>query len=396
MKILFISLLLPHARADHAGAFTVFKTIKHLSNKHDVSLISFTRSETEAACVSHLRDYCRVLKTVPLPRGVLHKFWVRAKLLTRKPISVSNSCCRQMKDCIRSVCRSEKFDIVQVEYTPMGQYVSEIGQIPSAINVHDLIHVTAERFAGHLALSRKKLEWFADSLISRDYELHLLSRFNCVQTLSENIKKRLVELDNSLNVAVVRPGVDIPSKQKLHSQGRAKNLIFMGAMWRDENIDAVLYFYRSVFSRIRKVVPDINFYIVGGSPCERITDLASDPNVTVCGYVDDLLPLYLNADVSIAPMRVAGGVMCKILDAMAVGLPVITTGQGNEGVGAKPGEEILIADDPEEFAEITIEMLCDGNRRKTIGQRGTDFVRDNFSWEKAISQMETVYQQCIR
>jgi glycosyltransferase involved in cell wall biosynthesis len=395
MKILFVSLLLPHRYADHASAFTVFKTIRHLSKKHDISLISFVRSESETAHLEDIREYCRIVKTVVLPQGMFHKVRARAGLLGGKPISVSNSYCRQMSDCIGSMCRSERFDVVQVEYTPMGQYVSEIGNTPSVINVHDLIHVTTERFAENPGFSRKRLEWWADSLVCRDYELRLLSRFSRVLALSENIRNRLGELNSSLNVSVVRPGVDIPPEQKLHSQGRARNLIFMGAMWRDENIDAVLYFYRSIFSRIRKAIPDVNLYIVGGSPSERITSLASDPSVKVCGYAADLLPWYLNADVSIAPMRVAGGVMCKILDAMAAGLPVITTSQGNEGIAARPGEQIVIADDPEEFADSTIEMLCDGNRRRMMGQRGVDFVRSNFSLENTIDKLEAIYQRCM-
>lgn len=395
MKILFVSLLLPHPYADHASAFTVFKTIKYLSKKHDVSLISFVRSETEAACAAGIEDYCRIIKTVVLPQSFFRKFWIRIKLLGQKPISVSNSYCRQMRDCIRSLCRSEKFDVVQVEYTPMGQYVSELGQSVSVISVHDLIHVAAERFARNLGFSRKKLEWVADSLVSKRYELRLCSRFNYVLALSQNIRDRLLTLNDSLNIAVVQPGVEIPATQKTHFPGPGKNLIFMGAMWRSENIDAVLYFYRSIFERIRKAIPDVCLNIVGGSPGEQIRALACDPNVKVAGYVDDLLPCYLNADVSIAPMRVAGGVMCKILDAMAAGLPVITTSEGNEGIMARPGEQIIAADEPEEFADRTIEMLLDGNLRKTVGKRGTDFVRDNFSWAEAIKKTEEIYHQCL-
>lgn len=87
--------------------------------------------------------------------------------------------------------------------------------------------------------------------------------------------------------------------------------------------------------------------------------------------------------------------MCKILDAMAAGLPVITTSEGNEGIRARPGEQIIAADEPEEFADRTIEMLRDGNLRKTVGKRGTDFVRDNFSWEEAIKKTEEIYHQCL-
>ena len=395
MKILFVSLLLPHPYADHASAFTVLKMIKHLSKKHEVSLVSFVRSEKEREYVKHIKDYCHRVETVLLPQSLFRKLWVRAKLLGLKPVCVSNSYCRQMRDCIRSLCRSEKFDIVQAEYTPMGQYVSEVGESAAIINVHDLIHVTAKRFVKNLAFSQKKLEWFADSLVCRRYESQLYSRFNHVLALSKNIKEHLLSLDASMNVSVIQPGVDIPEMQKSHSQGVGRNLIFMGAMWRPENIDAVLYFYHSIFGPIREAVPDVVLHIVGGSPSEEIRKLGSDSHVKVSGYVNDLLPYYLQSDVSIAPVRIAGGVMCKILDAMAAGLPVITTTEGNEGIGAEPGEEIIVADTPKDFANSTIEMLKDGHRRKTLSQKGVDFVRSNFSWEQAIRKIESIYQECL-
>lgn len=103
----------------------------------------------------------------------------------------------------------------------------------------------------------------------------------------------------------------------------------------------------------------------------------------------------MECDVSIVPMRIAGGIMCKVLDAMAAGLPVVTTSQGNEGVGARPEKEIIVADDPAEFAQRTVELLKDGHRRKAVGQKGLDFVRRNFGWDQIIGRLETVYQECL-
>jgi len=135
--------------------------------------------------------------------------------------------------------------------------------------------------------------------------------------------------------------------------------------------------------------------IVGGSPSEEVRRLALDQGIRVTGYVEDLLPYYLKSDVSIAPMRIAGGVQCKILDAMAAGLPVVTSSQGNEGIGARPEKEIIVADSPNDFAERTVELLQDGYLRKTISQRGLDFLRSNFSWEQNIEKLEKIYQECL-
>jgi glycosyltransferase involved in cell wall biosynthesis len=383
MKILFVSLLLPHPYADHASAFTVFKTIKHLSKKHTISLISFTRSEKEREYVRFIKPYCENVETVVLPQNSLRRFWVRTNLLTLTPITVSQSYSREMQEKIHFMVSESEYDIVQMEYTPTGQYISAVKNTATVINVHDMLTVSAERLVKNLKFSRKKVEWFIDSLIGRGYESRLYRKFDKVITLSQKIKEHLQDCDPSLKITVIPTGVDIPEVQKTYTIEKGKNLIFMGAMWRDENIDAVLYFYHSAFNLIRKAMPEVTLTVMGGSPSEEIKSLACDSGIRITGYVEDFLPYYLKSDVSVAPMRIGGGVQCKILDAMAAGLPVITTSQGNGGIGAREEEQR------------TVELLQNGHQRKAMGQRGMDFVRRNFDWNQIIKRLETVYEECI-
>lgn len=395
MKILFISPLLPYPYADHASAFTTYKTIRHLSQRHDISSISFIRSEKEREHTRHLIDHCSRVETVLLPQNSFRKFWVRTKLLTLKPIAISHGSCREMRDKIHSMVKREKFDIVQIEFSTMGQYISEVLDSATILNLHDLMFVKAKKYVENLRVSRKKLEWFIDSFISRPYESRLCAKFDRVLAISQKIKEILLDYNPALSVSVIPTGVDIPKIKKSHTLGNGSNLIFMGAMWRPENIDAILYFQRSVLKLIRKVIPAVSLTIVGGSPSEEVRRLALDPGIKVTGYVEDLLPYYLKSDVSIAPMRIAGGVQCKILDAMAAGLPVVTSSAGNEGIGARANEEVMVADNPEEFADRIIELLQNGHLRKIISKRGFDFVRLNFSWEKIIGNLEEIYQECL-
>jgi glycosyltransferase involved in cell wall biosynthesis len=395
MKILFLSSLLPHPYADHAYAFWAFKLIKHLSQRHDISVLSFVRSEEERQHAMLLTEYCRRVETVTLSQNVLRKFWVRAKLLTFTPIAVSHGYSREMRDRIRTFVREGKFDIVHMDNTPMAQYVSEINGSATTIHILDLIFFQSGKIVENLGFSRKKLEWLVDSFLSRYYEPRLYARFDRVFAVSSKMKDMLHERNPSIKVSVIPPGVDIPERAKTHNNGKGSNLVFMGAMWRPQNIDAVIFFYRQIFGLIRKAVPDVRLHIVGGSPSEEIRKLASDRNVVVTGYVEDLVSYYLNCDVSIAPMRIGGGIQCKILDAMAAGLPVITTSAGNGGIGARPGEEIVIANSPGEFAEQTITLLNNGNLRKTVSQRGLDFVRKNYCWEEILKRLETIYEECL-
>jgi len=395
MKILFVSLLLPHPRVDHASAFSEYKMIRYLSERHDVSLVSFVRSDEERDLSRDMLEYCRRVETVRLPVGGLRKLWIRANLLTLTPMSVSNSRCREMRNIIRSMVGQEEFDIVQMEYPPMAQYISEIGNSAAIIHLQDLVFVTARKHAKHLRHSRKKVEWFIESLVSRWYESRQYAKFDSVVAVSEKMKDVLLDCNSSLNVLAIPPGVDVPDRRKLHRHVKGKNLVFMGAMWRRENVESVLYFYRNVFGLVRKAVPEVRLNIVGGSPSQEITNLADDSSVKVTGYVEDLSDYYLKCDVSIAPMRISGGIMCKVLDAMAFGLPVVTTSQGNEGVRAEAGKEIFVEDDPEDFADRTIELLQDGQLRKIISDNALDFIRRNFSWEHTTNKLESLYRKCL-
>ncbi|KPJ67936.1 hypothetical protein AMJ44_07030 [candidate division WOR-1 bacterium DG_54_3] len=178
MNILFISLLLPQPYADHASAFTVFKVIKHLSKRHDISLISFVLSEKERELARHVGQYCRRVETVPLPQNRFRKLWVRANLLTLTPMAVSYGYSREMRERIRSVLKQDRFDIVELEYTPMGQYISEIRSSATVLAIQDVMFVVANRFVKSLPFSRKKLEWFIDDHVCRRYEPRLLAKFD--------------------------------------------------------------------------------------------------------------------------------------------------------------------------------------------------------------------------
>jgi glycosyltransferase involved in cell wall biosynthesis len=394
MKILFISLLLPHPHADHAMAFTIFHVIKHLSQKHEISLVAYVRSEREREQTRYLMDYCSEVETVMLPISLFSKIWTRSKLLALIPRAFSSSYCGEMRNKIRSMTRRENFDIVQMDYT-MGQYISEVSNAVTIIYLLDLFYVKARRMAENMPVTIKKLEWLVDSFLCSSYEKKLYTRFDRVLTISPWIREYLLASNPSLNIDVLPPGVNIPKTRKIHSPGMGKDLVFMGAMWRQENIDAVMFFYRSVFGLVRDVIPDVRLHIVGGSPSEEIRNLASDPGVRVAGYVNDLPSYYANCDISIAPMRMSGGVHCKILDAMAAGLPVITTSDGHEGIGAKHDDEIIVADGPEEFAQRAVELLQDGQKRKNIGMKGLDFIRRNHCWEEIIGKLENIFQESL-
>ena len=324
-----------------------------------------------------------------------HKLRARAGLAALRPISVGNAFSRPMRRAIRATLEKETFDLVELEYTPMAQFVDDLNDATCVLGIQDVMFAIAQRYARTLPWSRQKLEWFLDGQLCRRYEPRVMARFDRVITVSQKSKDLLLSQNPDLKITVVPPGVDPAPAPRRYRPGRAFNLIFMGAMWRQTNIDAVLYFYHAVLDRIRREVPDVKFHVVGGRPSAEIRKLASDPAVRVTGYVRETAPYYERCDVAVVPMRIAGGIMCKVLDAMAAGLPVVTTSQGNEGVGALPDKEVIVADDAGTFARRTVELLCDGAKRKAIGTGGRRFVNSTYNWNAIINRLENTYRECV-
>jgi glycosyltransferase involved in cell wall biosynthesis len=158
-------------------------------------------------------------------------------------------------------------------------------------------------------------------------------------------------------------------------------LLYVGAMHYYPNADAVTLFFEAMYERIRQAVPDVKVQIVGHAPPPDIQRLGRLPGVEVTGSVTDVRPYYEEATVFIVPLRLGGGTRLKIIEAMAMGLPAVSTTVGAEGLAVHPGEDILIADDPASFAESVLRLLADTELRQRIACSGQRLAR-YYDWNE--------------
>jgi glycosyltransferase involved in cell wall biosynthesis len=149
-------------------------------------------------------------------------------------------------------------------------------------------------------------------------------------------------------------------------------------MHRDANVDAVRHFCGEILPRVRAEAPDVTLTIAGGEPPSEVRALEAEPGVRVTGFVDALEPYYGRATVFVAPLRIAGGIAGKTLDALAAGCAVVTTAVGNDGLGATPGVHLLVADTPAEFAAAVVGLLRDPARRHCLGEAARAFAVERF------------------
>jgi glycosyltransferase involved in cell wall biosynthesis len=161
------------------------------------------------------------------------------------------------------------------------------------------------------------------------------------------------------------------------------------------NVDAVLWFAAKVLPRIQAEIRDIHFMVVGQRPHRRLDGLRSNPALTLTGWVEDTRPYIAQAAVYVAPLRIGGGTRLKLLEAMAMGKPVVATTLGAEGYPFTAGRELLLADTPADFASAVIELLRSPDLQFDLGRAAREFVAQRYDWRAIVPLLERVYTQCF-
>jgi len=172
--------------------------------------------------------------------------------------------------------------------------------------------------------------------------------------------------------------------------------MFLGNYPHDPNRDAVIWFYEEMWPLIKREVPEVRFYVVGKDPTPDLRELARrDPAVVVTGTVDDVRPYFERSKVFVCPVRIGGGFRGKILEAMSMGLPIVSTSLGAEGVPAESGGQMFIEDDPEAFAHRVVELLRNEGLCRRLGDEARRMAVDCFSWEKGVELLEQVLEEVL-
>jgi sugar transferase (PEP-CTERM/EpsH1 system associated) len=412
MRILFLTPQLPYP--PHQGTtIRNYNLIANLAPRHEIHLLSFVRSRDEIDRATPLHQYCRSIEAVPTPRrSPLQR--LLSLFLSPLPDMALRLPSAEFRTKLTAALRRGPFDVVQIEGIEMAQHwidwkldhgtghpTSNL-QLPiSVFDDHNAEYVLQQRaFETDVRQPRRwvgaiysLIQW---KKLSR-YEALVCRLADRVVAVSEADKAALQQLVPGLEVTVVPNGVDIGYYSSADIQPLAlppHSLIFTGKMDFRPNVDAVLWFCQEVLPLVRRRMADVRFYIVGQSPHRRVLRLTDDPAVTVTGYVDDVRPYIAGTCVYVIPLRIGGGTRLKVLEAMAMGKPVVSTSLGREGFqGLVPGRELSLADTPEEFAQRVIGLLGDASRRERLGQAARRFVEEQYDWRLIIPKLERAYER---
>jgi glycosyltransferase involved in cell wall biosynthesis len=254
--------------------------------------------------------------------------------------------------------------------------------LPSTPKVLDELQLTVyyEEFTRQAQLLNKLRHGLTWWKLSR-YVAHLLCDYAGCTVASEVERCRVHEVaPASCAVAVMPNGVDIDAYTYGLAEPEPNTLVYSGALTYSANFDAIDFFLRGIFPLIQAERPEVRLFITGRSDAAPISRLPGNANVTFTGYLDDVRSKIASSWVSVVPLRVGGGTRLKILEALALGTPVVATRKGAEGLDIVPGRDLLIADDPAEFAGQVLRLLRSRDLRQQLSQNGRQLVEARYSW----------------
>jgi len=392
LKILFVCSHFTYPKVDHAGGTGYYNYMKWLSQKHIVSLISFIQTSEEEH-ISSMKGCCSEMELIRDTRSILQKTLQHPLRRIFHPKRACYLYSTAYKKRLSDLLQTKEFDIVHLQGPWMGQYLDVIQgtkTILDEVDVHSLVAYRQYQNEHNLGMKLYNLfEWVK----CQSFELTVCQQVDLVLTRSKKDKNFVQSYLPHKQVELLLPWFEGLEEFSQISERPAepRSILFMGTMSRLRNIEAVLYFYEKIFPMIRKEIPGVKFYIVGSSPSEKIQNLANDQDVVVTGYVEDIGSFYQKCSVFVAPILVGGGIIVKILNAMAAGRPVVTTAFGNEGIGAIPENEIRVAQAPQEFAQKTVDLLTNHSSWLKFAQNGRVFVNNQYNWEDIMQSLEETY-----
>jgi sugar transferase (PEP-CTERM/EpsH1 system associated) len=396
VKILYLTHRIPYP-PNKGEKIRVFNQVLYLSKSHNVHVCSFVDDPDDLQHTTKLKEYCASLELEyrNKPAAIL---LATAAFLGRQPLSIKLFYREALAKRIKRKL-AEKFDCVIVSCSTMAQYVSSSSGVPKIIDFIDVDSEKWRAYAGRRSFPFASIYRREANLLGR-YEAQIVIDFDHSIASSEAEAAFLRQRARNRPVSVVSNGVDLDyfSLPEVAPDKRYNStIIFVGVMDYFPNVDAVHYFCDKVFPIVRDSVPQAQFYIVGRNPTRRVKELGRQPNVTVTGMVADVRPYLCQATVAVAPFQLARGVQNKILEAMAVGLPVVGTAETFKGLGATEEDGIRIANDPASFARHVISFLqSDAESLRRFAVQTRSYVEQHHRWEDQGKKLERIMDEVVR
>ena len=400
MKILVLAPDVP-ATSRMPGSPRLFNLCRELSRHHELFLLTYSSSRERQQdflndpTTSHVFTLVEVLPDPPAARWwgqQRHRVHLAAHFETRYRHA---GYYRSIRERIRELCLQERIDLIHVDLLAMIQYVDPQMNIPAIIDLHDSMTLLCRRMLNAERGWRKRLSAYLGLIAAQRLEGTLGNSCDLIITNSTVDEQVIRELSTKPKTLTITNGVDMEYFAPDSTLLEADKIVFTGVMDYAPNEDAALHFAEDIFPLVKAKRPEVQFWIVGSGPTERVKALTRISGVHVTGKVEDVRPYVRSATVFVCPLRVGSGVKNKILAAMAMQKATVATSMSIDGLDLADNREVLLADEPQAFADKVVRLLADQKAAQQLGGNGLARVQGQYSWAAMGKALETAIQSVM-
>lgn len=395
MRILQITPQVPYP-PDSGGRAANYHILKGLAQRHTMTLITFVTDET-ASYVAALQPYCE--RIIPIQGRTAYTAWgMLSSLFSTRPYTIVKFFSEDMQRAVREIGYSGVIDLAHIDQLHMAQYVHALPpELPVALRQQNIESVVMRRYAEYAA--NPVIRTYAALQARRlyGYEAVMARRFDLCTTLTAVDARTLSRMAPGARIETVPAGVDTgyfhPGAVAVSPE--PLRLVTTGDYGWAPTADGLIYFVQNIYPLIRRAVPDVRFSVVGRCPPASIRHGAEASGIDVLGRVDDVRVEILRAGVFVVPTRIGSGIRLKILEAMALHRPVVSTRIGCEGIEAEHGVHLRMADEPDEFAAHVVDLLRNPPEGRRMTEAAGRLVRDRYAWPALIERLSGLYETLL-
>ena len=400
MKILVLAPDVP-ATSSMPGSPRLFNLCRELSRRHELVLLTYRTTPERYQdflsdpTASHVFTRVEVLPDPPAVHWwgqQWHRVHLAAHFQTRYRHA---GYYRSIRERIRELCVHERIDLIYADLLAMSQYVDPQMNIPAIVDLHDSMTLLSQRMLNAERGWRKRFSAYLGLIGAKRLEGTLGRTFELIVTNSTVDEQVIRGLSTKPKTLTITNGVDMEYFSPDSTGLEADKIVFTGVMGYAPNEDAALHFVEDIFPLVKAKRPEVQFWIVGSEPSERVKALTRISGIHVTGKVDDVRPYLRSATVFVCPLRVGSGVKNKILAAMAMQKATVATSMSIDGLDLADNREVLLADKPQDFAEKVVRLLTDQKAAQQLGSNGLARVQGQYSWAAMGKALEIAIQSVM-
>jgi len=390
MRILFVVPYIPSLI--RVRSYNLIRTLAALGQR--VHLVALQPPEDRHASIDNLRDFCEQVDVFPLSRA--RTLWnALTALPSRLPLQAAYSHHPQAEGHLRRLVKTGQFDVAHIEHLRGAVLAEALIGIPRVFDSVDSIAYLFEQ-AGRLAPRLgQRLVARIDLGRTRRFEARAPTRFERTLVTSAIDAQAIQSLAGDRvggRIALLPNGVDLNYFSPSGTAPDPATVLFSGKMSYHANVAAALYLGHEIMPLVWRQRPDAKLMIAGKDPTPAIRALSADPRVVVTGFVDDLRPIFARATLAVSPLLYGAGTQYKVLEAMASGVPVVATRRVVGGLQARPGQDLLVGESADQFAQHILNLIDDPALRRRIGSAGRQYVERHHNWTGIVRGLIDIYQ----